>query len=123
MIGPFKDEKIRGLLCCAFEGGSNYWYHDLDYQLPEGARLPDPDDPDYWHWSQIVPLLPGGHLTMLDGEDETQRLDRDALERGIKVLFEKYPRHFADAMRDHTMDAITGDVFLQCCLFGEVVYG
>jgi hypothetical protein len=37
-------------------------------------------------------------------------------------MVEKYPRHYAD-FKDGDEDASTGDVFLQCCIFGEVVYG
>jgi hypothetical protein len=31
------------------------------------------------------------------------------------------PRHFADFLNEKA-DAVTGDAFLQCCLFGEVIY-
>jgi hypothetical protein len=34
----------------------------------------------------------------------------------------QYRSHFGD-MIGETGDATTGDVFLQCCLLGEVVYG
>jgi hypothetical protein len=38
-----------------------------------------------------------------------------------KDLATKYPRHFADLVNENT-DAITADVLLQCCLFGELIY-
>lgn len=34
----------------------------------------------------------------------------------------KYPRHWADVLAEND-DATTGDVFLQCCLFGECIFG
>ena len=49
-------------------------------------------------------------------------LDGDAVQRGLQTMAEKYPRHWGDFIRENE-DAITGDVFIQCCLLGEVVYG
>jgi len=37
-------------------------------------------------------------------------------------MAEKYPRHFHNFLEEND-DAETGDVFIQCCLFGEIVYG
>jgi hypothetical protein len=35
---------------------------------------------------------------------------------------DQYPRHFADLVGEDD-DAITGDVWLQLAVFGEVIYG
>lgn len=35
---------------------------------------------------------------------------------------EKYPQHWADIINESD-DANTADVFLQCVVFGEVIYG
>jgi len=131
----FPDEKIRGLLCCAFEGGSNYWYMIDKIIYPAGFRQADyreggkaQPSAGYWNWSQIVPLQKGGALVIeTKAKDEIAGkkkwvLDREAIARGLKVMREKYPKHFGDAMADDG-DADTGDVFLQCCLFGELVFG
>jgi hypothetical protein len=40
----------------------------------------------------------------------------------LALMAEKEPRHFGDFMGEND-DATTSDVFLQLCLFGEVVYG
>jgi len=37
-------------------------------------------------------------------------------------MAEKYPRHFANFAQE-AEDAETGDVFIQCCVLGEIVYG
>jgi hypothetical protein len=42
--------------------------------------------------------------------------------KGLQVMAEKYPVHFNNFDSDN-FDAETGDVFLQCSLFGEIVYG
>jgi hypothetical protein len=41
---------------------------------------------------------------------------------GLQVLATKYPHHFADIVVDNS-DCTTGDVLVQCALFGEIVYG
>jgi len=129
------DEKIKGLLCCAFEGGSNYWAQVDDYELASGLYLDDfkkggklTDPKNYWHPCQIVPFVEGCAVIVMERENERRdrktmhKLDRAAIQKGIDALMQKYPRHFGDFLSDNT-DATTGDVFLQCCLFGEVVYG
>jgi len=127
------DDTIRGLLCNAFEGGSNDWYVIRKYILPKGAEHRDYRDggarqpsKSYWHISQIVPLEEGGALLIGDLENpkaEPLRLDRNTIKRGLHIMAEKYPQHWGDALSESQADAITGDVFLQCCLFGEIVYG
>jgi hypothetical protein len=54
-------------------------------------------------------------------EEAPKRLDMAAIKNGLKVMAEKYPHHWQDFVSEND-DAITGDVFLQCCLFGEIVY-
>lgn len=127
--------RVQDMLCCAFEGGSNYWYMIEKFHEPsEFVNFSDRPFGDENHKPQIFrhvdyPTNPGGYLIVSDAKlqgeiDEITRkkLDLEACERGLQVMAEKYPRHFSDMMRDED-DACTGDVFLQCCLFGELIYG
>lgn len=124
------NDMFRNLLCSAFEGGSNYWYSIVGHRFPpgvsvddfhEGGRLTNPKE--YWHPEELIPLHPGcTTLITADGEPKRWRLNRTALERGWEIMREKYPHDYADAMTQDG-DMNTGDVFLQCCLFGELVYG
>lgn len=45
-------------------------------------------------------------------------LDLSAIERGLNVMSSKYRNHWYD-FRTKNDDMITGDVFVQCCIFGE----
>lgn len=115
-------QRISDLLCCALEGGSNYWYTIDKFIKPLVA----------WHGGKIeyrhldYPLSPGGALMISDKEGEegtpTYRLDVLAIEKGLKIMNEKFSHHFSNWLEEND-DAETGDVFLQCCLFGELVYG
>ena len=50
------------------------------------------------------------HLTLAD------------IQKGLETMRDKYPHHWADLVEEND-DLITGDVFLQCAVFGELVYG
>jgi hypothetical protein len=110
-------QQIEDQLCAAWEG-SNYWLECY------GARPPtDPADAAKVQHRYQNALYPGGAcLVRLDELTTLAPLTREKLLTGLQVFAQKYPRHFAD-MRNDDGDATTGDVFLQCCLLGEVVYG
>lgn len=115
-------ERLSGLLSCALEGGSNYWYKIVgsgagkaDFQYYPDKRFSHIDNP----------LSTYGFLNIADREDETQAghvLNLETIHRGLSLMAEKYPSHFQDFINDND-DAETGDVFLQLCLFGEIIYG
>jgi hypothetical protein len=49
-------------------------------------------------------------------------LDWASLQRGLAVMAEKYPHHFADFI-EGAEDAETSDVFVQCAVLGGIVFG
>ena len=121
-----KDD-ISGLLCSAFEGGSSYWCCDLAvHRYPDGMGK---SDFEFWHIE--VPLIEGGVLKFRDveeaedaevDEDGYYHLDLEKIKEGLAVLREKFPRHWSDFANKND-DATTGDCFLQCCIFGDIIYG
>lgn len=116
--------RIADLLCCGFEGGVGYWCQIVDYNEPEKPRSVWGDDRVYRHVD--YPLTGGAVLCVATDDDpdepETLTLDRAAIDRGLAAMAKDFPRHWGDFIRENE-DACTGDVFIQCCLFGEVVYG
>jgi hypothetical protein len=68
-------------------------------------------------------LNEGGSLGIVSTEPASDvfRLDLKSIGLGLDALAAKYPRHFADLVNENT-DAITANVLLQCCLFGELIY-
>lgn len=124
---------VLSLLCSALEGGSNYWYMIEDYSFPEGVTVEDFREggrfatPGEYHPSVYLIATHEGCgviFSVKDHGEEGKRytLDTAAIRRGLQVMADKYPRHFHDFTEEND-DAVTGDVFLQCCLFGDVVYG
>lgn len=134
------DNRIRDLLCSALEGGSNYWYTILNNVLAPDTTLDDYkhggkfNNGDYHPYYLILPFVEGAGLMIgdveSDPEDEDENdeafkptlLNHAALERGINIMSKDYPQHFSDFITEND-DAATGDVFLQLCLFGELVFG
>jgi hypothetical protein len=121
-------ERVGDLLCTAFEGGSNYWYYIEKFIAP-------PKRDFVWDKSHLYrhveyPLCEGGALMVSDAASGCQpelpkkgkRLDLPALRAGLELMAREYPKHFADFQAEQD-DATTADVFLQCCMFGRLVYG
>ena len=126
----FTDEEVRSLLVSAFEGGSNYWYTIKEYNLADGLSREDFRGDGKFTvegWSEVytIPFTEGCSLTIGDMEEGGKpdvKLDREKLEKGLTVMYETMRHHLTDFIDDKT-DATTGDVFLQCALWGECIYG
>ena|SRR5258708_7326988 len=124
-------QTMSNLLCTAFEGGSNYWYCIKELRKPEAltflsdarrAKVMEREPEVFRHLD--YPLNEGGALVIEDREEDGRvvELTLDSCLRGWQIMHDSYPQNWADAMSEND-DAETGDVFLQCCLFGEVIYG
>ena len=103
----FTRHKIEEFLVCALEGGSNYWIKEVE-PVKEG------DD--------VYEAPFGLGLKVTDLEGQTNYLNYSAFHRGLQAMADNYPRHMGDIISKND-DATTADVFLQCCLFGQLVYG
>jgi len=115
-------ERISDLLDTAFEGGSNYWYVIREHVYPAGKTVHD-----YKFPYLELPLTEGGSL-IIDSKDDPDKkysskvLNLESIKKGLEIMAVRFPGYFQDFLNENE-DAITGDVFLQCCLFGEVVFG
>ena len=129
------DERIRSLLCSAFEGGfAASWALIEDYKFPEGITLEDFQEggrlttTEYHPSYLLIPFHPGCSIIISDeteaGEEDAKRgeLNIETMKKGLQLMATKYPHHFADFVKEND-DAITGDVFLQLCLFDDIIYG
>lgn len=108
----FTQQRITDMLICAFEGGSNYWYQIINRSHPKTNVYE-------------CPFLEKGYLLIVDKNEKEcdgWLLNRETIQSGLQTMANDYPKHFADFMNEND-DADTGDVFLQCCLLGEVRFG
>lgn len=115
------EKDIADLLITAWEGGSSSWIEAVRI-VAVPSVIAFQESPNRIYKKVDYPLNEGG-VVRVTGEGEKPRdLNRQSIEKGLQVMAEKYPLHFTDFIKEN-YDATTADVFLQCCLFGEVVYG
>ena len=121
----FSDQQIADLLCGAFEGGSNYWIEAISYTKPKVEKPTEVDGEIYPSYISY-PFHEGGvvHIFVDDEDDHASArvLNREKLQAGLQLMADKSPHHFADFLAGND-DATTADVFLQYCVFGEIIYG
>lgn len=133
---PISEEQISNMLCSAYDGAygsAYYWSAITGYEYPAGKTQ---DDFEY-RFMEVV--LAGGKMFLCDAEMTKQEmkarkpeeiekwtLTREKLIKGLQVMASlemgKGGHHFPNLMKEND-DAETADVFVQCCLFGEIVYG
>lgn len=119
------DNRVADLICAGFEGGIGYWARVTGYKKPEKVfewDLSSTLGGQVYRYVQY-PMSEGGAVLMQDTENDDQwELNREKILAGLAAMASKYPRHWRNFM-DEQEDSETGDVFIQCCLFGELVYG
>ena len=142
--------QVQNLLVDLFETCCPSWLHRVEHvNLPVGLALNDfrkggkMQSEEYFHWTQIVPVTDGCSLTLLvdnpDYKHYSRRqgplgyeeklpefkefvLDIEAIQKGLQIMAEKYPRQWKKFI-DENDDADTSDIFGQCVVYGEVIYG
>jgi len=120
---------VASLLASAMESGSGYWAQIVGYVEPmEPKAVIDADLSDvpevYPHCD--YPLTGGAVLLRRADEPNAAplRLDGEAIERGLRLLRDTKAGalHWGHWLNESD-DATTGDVFLQLCVLGKIVYG
>lgn len=122
-------EGLSDLLSVATFG--NYWpivkIKRSEYHLAEEDKYDCIED----KWAAV--LINGGTLVVYDeyemdselneGEEPTKHyLTIKDVRKGLRLMKKEYPHHYADLVEEDD-DAITGDVWLQLAVFGELIYG
>lgn len=117
-------QQVSDQFVTALEGGSNYWLQACSPSRETKAKA-TAESP----WYADAQVFDGEFSIRLtydnpnDGDQYvTKQIGKDDVRRGLEVMAEKYPWHFGDLTAE-TGDVITADVFLQCVLFGDVVFG
>jgi hypothetical protein len=116
--------------------------HKLTIEITEGnlhdhitAAIESDCGSGYWAEIDTGEHLPGwanyftATFTVTEDSDEkvgavygqAYALSIEKLLAGLAVLRDKYPHHFCDIIKQEG-DATTGDVLVQCALFGDIVY-
>jgi hypothetical protein len=129
------DQLISDLIITAIEQGCGYWASQAKFfdNSLEGKPTRSITDHPMYDLSSIIIVEAEGEngetehtlrFSTIRTEFNSQHRVRDftQIKRGLTDMAAKYPRHFANIISDDH-DAETADVFLQCCILGDVVYG
>ena len=110
-------QELSHLLVGAIEGGSNYWYGDVRFDFPDRTSGEMYDD-------AFARCIDAGldFNIHFDTEDGIFILNTSKVVSGCMSMARENSEHWSDFINDNH-DAITADVWLQHCLFNEVVYG
>lgn len=112
VVKKISNRDIFDMLITAFEGGINYWCGKID-----AGKLGHVSASKAFAMGQLDSIM------LLDNEEEKWvRLSQENVRKGLRIMAKKYTRHFNDMINDNA-DAITADVFIQCAVFGETIYG
>ncbi|NQV85459.1 MAG: hypothetical protein HQ492_00065 [Woeseiaceae bacterium] len=110
-------QMIADQIITAIEGGCNYWLGSFKLVTGHTTDVPWYGSPELYQGEFGISAI-GSE----DPDDEIWHLDNAALAGGLQAMADKYPEHYSN-MITGSGDAETADVFLQCCLLGEIVYG
>ena len=69
-----------------------------------------------------LPLINNSEAALQSGQCMLNAPEPISVDDWAQIMADKFPRHFANILNEND-DAETGDVFLQCCLWGDIVYG
>lgn len=120
-------ERIVNCIIGAIEGGSNYWLNSFYASKGSKAlRARLKADDKIWYAEEEF-WTEGGEADLefdqpSEGAADKATINLTALTNGLTIMASKCPSHFADLMAEND-DAITHDVFIQCVLFGEIIFG
>ena len=127
-------DKITNAITGAIEGGYCSWLHDfiangdetsrkLRDKAKGGAHIVWYNDPSFWIGGGVATA---GYDDPDDGKEGSnngsKQITRSDLSEGLRLMAEKETTHFADLLAEND-DGATHDVFMQCVILGEVVYG
>lgn len=117
------NEQIRDLLSTALEGGINYWAdYEAGYTPQQEAMAKKLKG--VWEGLPVYFIEDTEYKLVIKDmyESKAHELTYDRLRLGLVDMADKYPVHMQKLLTDE-FDAETGDVFIQCCVFGDIIYG
>jgi hypothetical protein len=107
--------KIADQIVTAIEGGSGYWMTSFK---PEGEIKTDVSP-----WYDDEKIWAGDFKIRVEIDDDEDKLfTPESIRKGLQWLADNHLWRIEQIVKE-TGDAETADVFIQACLFGDIVYG
>jgi|SRR6185437_7232135 len=117
------NETIASLFCSALEGGSNYWIASCELITSDVTPRPGVV---WWGSEEVFNGEWQAKIIHYDPDNaenaKTVYITDNRLLSGLQVMARDYPSQFANILKED-YDATDADGFMQCVIFGEVIYG
>lgn len=112
--------KITDQIVAGIEGGISYWCGS--FKPADGSAIKTDVEP----WYDDEKIWAGDFNIKVEvdceGDDEIKYLTPESMRRGLQYLANNHLWRIEQMIKE-TGDAETGDVFIQACVFGDIVYG
>lgn len=79
-------------------------------------------DVEKFNFSTIVEKIMKGHSVSIYNNGTEYDFNMGLITQGLRVLSIISPIHFSNILSDRA-EGKTADLLMQCCLFGEIIYG
>jgi hypothetical protein len=114
-------DQVKDLFILACEGGSNYWAKSVSPLLDDWRKSRNvlEDNYDYMLRGFIVEEIP---VYWEKYKEKKHKVTKTKIKNALRLMAKNYTNHFNDMLNENT-DAETGDIFMQLCVFGDVIYG
>lgn len=116
-----KPERVIDLFITACEGGSNYWARSSD-SLPGKDFVPAGVN----HSAPVYSYMLNGFIIVemceRTGKDIKHKVSATKIKNALDLMAKNYTDHFNDFLNENE-DVETADIFMQLCVFGDVIYG
>lgn len=119
-------DKIWNAFVSAFEGGSNYWSHEVN-PIKGGEYTKDGVvwwGHEAWFAGDWQMELRYDQESDKEGDGTGRKMIGPAeVKAGLEAMVTECPTAFGDLISEFGGDAVAADAFLQCVVFGKVIYG
>jgi len=116
------DELVLNALISGIEGGIRYWAGQCTSESGK-VNVANLGRVERFYTAPFS----GGHIVINETQEiepknnQTFKLTLERLQKGLVIMAEKHPFHFARILRDNS-DRITGDVLVQLSCFEDIKY-
>lgn len=124
---PVKLENISSMLCTAIETSAiMYWCNRVEIAAKPTKKAYKSSFTDDHDAMFDIPMN-GGALFFYeydedDGSITKHRLGMQKIQKGLAIMAVETPHLFSYLLKGED-DSDSADAFLQCCLFGKIIYG
>lgn len=114
------DEEINNLFVNGIEMGIGYWCDETPFIPTDDVD----EEKDLYYAERLWPHVQKGESFRFGSNEyeEYGEINLASVAKACELFTTKYSSHYAD-IKNENDDVITADVFIQLCVFGDVVYG